>query len=259
MAVGDLKYVVTSTGFGIKEEGSNSDPNSTVLPTIISNAHPSDKVIEFEVELFVNTSIIDTQSGANTVYSSSPVFDIANVSINGMIPGASRLDGSTMRVFDLLGNGRFIDEAFTWSKSNIIPSANGQTIETTSFDTVQGSNTVYSNTAITNVFGDSLVVNTSFLDTYITNETTTSEFIPEEYFVEEINTVKGMSAVVGYTPEPDEIFVNHSGPAIKIYPYTLSVDVTKLDGNTPVNYEYTFDAEWDAERALALIQQYTST
>lgn len=259
MAIGDLKYVVTSTGLGITEAGFDSDPYSNTLPTILSNAHPSDRTYEFNVDLYVNNSIIDTESGANTVYSESAVYDISNVSISpSMIPGASRLANNQINVRELAIFGKFLDDTFLFQTIDTIPSSNGTTIESTTYDTILGANTVYSNTTITNTLGDSLTVNTSVMDTQIINSTTTTEFVPDEYFTEVSNNSLGMLAAYNYTPEADEIFAEHSQPAITSYTYTISVDVTPEFGNTPVNYNYDFTVEWDAARALALVQSFTS-
>ena len=258
MAIGDLKYIVNSTGFGITEAGFDSDPNSNTLPTILSNAHPSDRVFQFEVELYVNNSIIDTESGANTVYSNTAVYDIDNVSISPtMIPGASRLANNVIEVRELAVIGNFLDEIFTFQTFNTIPSSNGTTIESTTYDTIQGANTVFSSKTITNTLGQSLTVNTSFMDTQIINSVTSTEFVPDGYFTEISNNSVGMLAAYNYTPDPDEVFTEHSQPAVTSYTYNISVDVTPQFGDTPISYDYDFTVEWDASKAFALIQSFT--
>jgi hypothetical protein len=259
MAVGDLRYVVDfNSGFGAKDGGFDSDPQSNTLPTILSNGG-AERVYEFFVDLYCNTSFIDTESGANTVYSEDPVYDISNISISPvMTPGASRIANNQFRVFNLGFNNQFIDELYTWQTITTVPSSNGTTIETTTYDTVQGANTVYSNTTVTNTLGQSLTVNTSFMDTQQINIQTTSEFVPDEYFTTVSNNSLGILAARTYTPTADEIFVTHELPDPASFNFVVTADVTKQFGDTPITYNFDFDVNWDPEEAFGLIQTYTS-
>lgn len=260
MAVGDLRYEVDfNTGFGGKEGGFDSDPQSNTLPTILSNGG-AERVYELFVDLYCNTSFIDTESGANTVYSEDPVYDLSNISISPlMVPGASRTANNQFRIFNLGFGNYFINELYTWQTITTVPSSNGTTIESTTYDTVQGANTVYSNTTITNTLGQSLTVNTSFMDTQQINIETTQEFVPDEYFTTIANNSLGILAARTYTPEEDEIFAVHEQPDPLSFNFIISADVTKQFGDSPITYNFDFNVEWDPEEALTLVQSFTGT
>ena len=75
MAVGDIHYRITNTGGNYAEVGFPWDPDSLVLPAIYGNGTLA--TYNFDVEFFANTSDIDTESGANTVYANTACYDLS--------------------------------------------------------------------------------------------------------------------------------------------------------------------------------------